>query len=123
VTKRKSVAFLISDFLTSGYEAALKVANRRHDLVPIVLRDPLEKALPDVGIAAFQDAETGEVVLFDTSSRRARERVTQQVDALWQEQRRLFRQHGIDFVELSTDQDYVRPLVMFFRHRAARMSR
>jgi uncharacterized protein (DUF58 family) len=123
VTKRKSVAFLVSDFLAGGYESALKVAHRRHDLVSIVLRDPLERRLPDVGIATFEDAESGEVILFDTTSRRAREKVTVAMETLWQEQRRQFKQQRIDFVELSTDQDYVRPLVMFFKHRAARMSR
>jgi uncharacterized protein (DUF58 family) len=123
VTKRQSVSFLISDFLTSGYEAALKVAHRRHDLVPIVLRDPLEKKLVDVGLAAFQDAETGQVLLFDTTRRRARQLVAEKVEDNWEEQRRLFNQLGIDFVELNTDQDYVRPLVMFFKHRAARMGR
>jgi len=123
VTKRKSVAFLVSDFLASGYESALKVAHRRHDLVSIVLRDPMERRLPPVGIAAFEDAETGEMILFDTTSRRAREKVADQMEALWQEQRRLFKQNRIDFVELATDRDYVRPLVMFFKHRAARMAR
>jgi len=123
VTKRQSVSFLISDFMTTGYEAALKVAHRRHDLVPIVLRDPLEKQLPDVGLAAFQDAETGEVVLFDTTRRRARQLVAEKVEDAWEEQRHLFRGLGIDFVELSTEGDYVRPLVMFFKHRAARMGR
>jgi uncharacterized protein (DUF58 family) len=123
VTKRKSVTFLLSDFLASGYEPALKVAHRRHDLVSIVLRDPLERRLPDVGIAAFEDAESGEVILFDTTSRRAREKVADAMETLWQEQRKRFKQHRIDFVELSTDQDYVRPLVMFFKRRAARMAR
>ena len=76
-----------------------------------------------MGIAAFEDAESGEVILFDTTSRRAREKVTDAMETLWQEQRKQFKQHRIDFVELSTDQDYVRPLVMFFKHRAARMAR
>ena len=123
VTKRKSVAFLVSDFLASGYESALKVAHRRHDLVSIVLRDPMERRLPPVGIAAFEDAETGEMILFDTTSRRAREKVADRVEALWQEQRKQFKQNRIDFVELATDRDYVRPLVMFFKRRAARMAR
>jgi uncharacterized protein (DUF58 family) len=85
VTKRKSVAFLVSDFLASGYESALKVAHRRHDLVSIVLRDPMERRLPAVGIAAFEDAETGEMILFDTTSRRAREKVADQMELLWQD--------------------------------------
>jgi len=117
VTKRKSVAFLLSDFMATGYDAALKIANRRHDLVSIVLRDPLEIKLPNVGIAAFQDAESGEMLLFDTGSRRAR----LEFGRLLEEQRRLFNQLRMDYIELYTDKDYLRPLVMFFKRRAERM--
>jgi uncharacterized protein (DUF58 family) len=123
INKRKSVTFLISDFLTSGYERALKIASRRHDLVPIVLRDRLEKHLSNVGVAAFRDPESGEVVLFDTGSRRAREQVASRIQALWGEQQRLFARLRIDAVELFTDQDYVRPLVTFFKRREARLAR
>ena len=123
VTKRQSVAFLLSDFMTSGYESALKIAHRRHDLVPIVLRDPMESALPNVGLAAFQDAETGEVLLFDTSSKSVRRRFRQKMEQEWEDQRRLFKRFKIDSVELSTQQDYVRPLVLFFKRRAARKIR
>ena len=85
------------------------------------MRDPLEATIPNLGIAAFQDAETGEVVLFDTASYRARRKIVNEVQQQRQEQRRLFNQLKMDYVELSTEQDYLRPLVMFFRHRAARM--
>ncbi len=121
VTKRKSVAFLLSDFMSSGYNSALKIANRRHDLVSIVLRDPLEIRLPNVGIAAFQDAESGEMVLFDTGSRRARLEFSELLEEQRIEQRRLFNQLRMDFIELSTDKEYLRPLVMFFKKRAERM--
>ncbi len=123
VTKRQSVAFLISDFMTEGYEGALKIAHRRHDLVPLVLRDPMENELPDVGVAAFEDAETGEMMLFDTGSRRARRLYAERVERARSEQRRLFKRLKLDFVELSTGTDYVRPLVLFFKRRAARMAR
>jgi uncharacterized protein (DUF58 family) len=123
VTKRKTVAFLISDFMTTGYERALKVANRRHDLVPLVVRDPMEAELPDLGLASFQDAETGEVVLFDTGSRRARRAYAEHVEQTWQEQRKQFKRLKIDSIELSTEGDYVRPLLTFFKRRAARVAR
>lgn len=123
VNKRKSVTFLISDFLTSGYEQALKIAGRRQDLVPIVLRDRLEKQLSNVGVVAFQDPETLEVVLFDTGSLRAREQAAKRMEALWDEQRRLFARLRMDTVELFTDQDYIRPLVTFFKRREARRAR
>ena len=67
VTRRKSVVFLVSDFVASGYERALRVAGRRHDLVAVALQDPRETALPDVGIVELEDAETGEEILVDTS--------------------------------------------------------
>ncbi len=121
VTKRKSVAFLLSDFMATGYDAALKIANRRHDLVSIVLRDPLEIKLPNVGIAAFQDAESGEMLLFDTGSRRARLEFGRLLEEQRVEQRRLFNQLRMDYIELYTDKDYLRPLVMFFKRRAERM--
>ncbi|MBN2497113.1 MAG: DUF58 domain-containing protein [Deltaproteobacteria bacterium] len=123
VTRRKSVAFLLSDFMCTGYEQALRVANRRHDMVPLLLRDPMERELPDVGLAAFQDAETGEVMLFHTASGRARRAIRRRVEQAREEQRSLFRRMKMDFVELSTEQDYVRPLVLFFKRRAARMVR
>ena len=123
INKRKSVTFLISDFLTSGYERGLKIASRRCDLVPIVLRDRLEKELFNVGVAAFQDPESDEVVLFDTGVRRAREQVARRMETLWGEQQRLFARLRIDAIELFTDQDYVRPLVTFFKRREARLAR
>jgi uncharacterized protein (DUF58 family) len=123
VTKRKSVAFLISDWMTSGYETALKVAHRRHDLVPIILSDRMEQRIPDVGIAAFQDAESGEIVLFNTSSQKARRIYAGKFEEKREQQRFLFKQLRMDFAELKTDQDYVRPLVMLFKKRAARIKR
>jgi uncharacterized protein (DUF58 family) len=123
VTKRQSVAFLLSDFMTTGFESAIKVANKKHDLVPLVLRDPMEFSLPDVGLAAFEDAETGEVMLFDTSSWRARHDFQKAVEKNMEKQRHLFRRLKIDAVELTTDQDYVRPLVLFFKKRVARKVR
>jgi uncharacterized protein (DUF58 family) len=123
VTKRKSVAFLVSDFQTSGYEQALRIAHRRHDLVPILVRDSMERFLPDVGIASFQDPETGEVVLFDTTSRRAREALSDQMARRWEEQKKLFARLHMDSIELFTDRDYLHPLILFFRKREARLSR
>ena len=67
VTKRRSVVFLVSDFINTGYEKALQIANRRHDIVAITVTDPREMNMPDVGFIRLEDAETGEVVLVDTS--------------------------------------------------------
>ena len=74
VTRRKSVCFLVSDFLAEGYEPALRIARRRHDLIPIVMTDPREVELPSAGFIELEDAETGELTLIDTSSRALRKR-------------------------------------------------
>ena len=120
VARRKSVAFLVSDFLAQGWERPLQMASRRHDLVPVVITDPMEERLPRVGIVTFEDVETGEVTEFDTSGPEAQlfhEYVTRQRALREQALRRL----KMDFVNVQTDRPYVDALVQFFRQRARRM--
>ena len=73
VAKRRSVAFVVSDFFASGYERALSLAAAKHDVIPVMLVDPRDEELPDVGLAIFEDLETGEEVLVDTSDARVRD--------------------------------------------------
>lgn len=120
VTTRKSVVFLVSDFFASGYEAALKVANRRHDLVAVTISDPREAELPDVGIVEVEDAETGEEVLIDTSDVRARRTFMNASEAARLARQRLFRSVGVDRVDVRTDRPYIEPLMRFFEARAKR---
>jgi uncharacterized protein (DUF58 family) len=120
VAKRKSVAFLVSDFLAQGWERQLQMANRRHDLVPVVITDPMEEQLPRVGLVTFEDVETGEVTEFDTSGPEA-----QLFHAYVSRQRHLreqaLRRLKMDVVNVRTDRPYVDALVQFFRQRARRM--
>ena len=120
VTTRRSVVFLVSDFFASGYEAALKVANRRHDLVAVTISDPREVELPDVGIVEGEDAETGEEVLIDTSDVRARRRFMNASEEARSARQRLFRSVGVDRVDVRTDRPYIEPLMRFFEARAKR---
>ncbi|OGG54308.1 MAG: hypothetical protein A3F84_14765 [Candidatus Handelsmanbacteria bacterium RIFCSPLOWO2_12_FULL_64_10] len=120
VTTRRSVVFLVSDFFASGYEAALKVANRRHDLVAVTISDPREVELPDVGIVEVEDAETGEEVLIDTSDVRARRRFMNASEEARSARQRLFRSVGVDRVDVRTDRPYIEPLMRFFEARAKR---
>jgi uncharacterized protein (DUF58 family) len=120
VGRRKSVAFLVSDFLAHGWERPLQMANRRHDVVPVVITDPMEEALPSVGLMTFEDVETGEIAEFDTSGSEAqlfRQYVTRQRFLREQALRRL----KMDVVNVRTDRPYVDALVQFFRARARRM--
>ena len=120
VTIRKSVCFVVSDFLTTGYEFALRYACRRHDLIPIVITDPRECELPDVGFVTLEDAETHSVTTIDTSSRVLRDRYAAGVRARTEARDAMFRRMDTEVIDIRTDRSYVGPLVRFFRKRERR---
>ncbi len=120
ILKRRATVFLISDFLTGGFEKSLQVANKRHDLVALHIRDPLEEALPNVGLLELEDLETGEVVLIDTAATEIRDTIAE--NALTENERleRFFKSIGVDYVDIYTNRPYLQPLTRFFRMRAKR---
>ena len=120
VTKRRSVVFLVSDFINSGYEKALQIANRRHDIVAITVTDPREMELPDVGFIELEDAETGEVVLVDTSYSSVRSLYSNESNQEVQARDKLFKSINVDHIDIRTDEPYAEPLMKFFRMRAKR---
>ncbi len=122
VTRRRTVSFLVSDFLADNWQAPVRMASRRHDLVPVVIADPFEQRLPNVGFVVFQDIETGELVEFDTSGPEAKE-YSLNVAARKLEREQCFRRLKLDSVQLQTDKPYVDALVAFFRRRERRMQR
>ena len=125
---RRSVVFLICDFLIPGVgveersplRRALSQAARRHDLVAVNIRDPREMALPDVGMVVLQDAETGEVVQVDSGRRRTRELFARAAQKGRAALLRMLNAEAIDSLMLSTDQPYLTSLIGFFRRREAR---
>jgi uncharacterized protein (DUF58 family) len=123
VSRRRSVAFVLSDFFTTGYERALSLAAARHDVIPVMLVDPRDEALPDVGLAAFEDFETGESVVIDTSSASVRAHYAHRMRKLREESARLFTKLGLDFCVVRTDQPYIAPLRDLFARRARRAYR
>ncbi len=123
VATRRSVAFLLSDFFAKGYEQALTLAAAHHDVIPIVLVDPRDEELPDVGLATFEDLETGVDVLVDTSSRAVREHYAHAMRLARAERERLFRKLGLDHCVIRTDAPYARPLHDLFARRARRAHR
>ena len=122
VARRRCVAFVVSDFLASGYDHALRVVSRKHDVVPLVVCDPLEDELPDLGLVAFEDLETGEVRLLDTSAT-ARRAYAKHVSAARAARESLFKKLEVESVELSTDRPYLPALVGLFRSRERRLHR
>ncbi len=121
--KRKAVVFLVSDFLADGYETALRLAARRHDLIALNIHDPLESELPDLGLLHLRDAESGERVWIDTSNRWVRKHFAEEAERRLNEFSQLCGRHGVDEIRLDVTRDYARPLVQFFRRRAKRMAK
>ncbi len=121
VARRRSIAFVVSDFFAQGYERALALAAAKHDVVPVVLVDPRDIELPDVGLATFEDLESGESILVDTSDPRVRDAHAKAMKALTDARRQLFLKLGVDSVEISTGGSFVKPLRDLFARRARRM--
>lgn len=115
--KRRSIAFLISDFISSDFEESVRIARKKHDLVSIWVYDIRETELPPVGLIKIRDAETGEEYWSDTSSRRVRENYRKAWKMKQEELHELFKKTGVDYVSVATGQDYVRPLISLFKHR------
>jgi uncharacterized protein (DUF58 family) len=120
VTKRRSVAFLLSDFQDVGYRQKLMVASKRHDVIPIVMVDPAEEDVPRMGTVAFEDPETAAVLHVDTESATGRRLFREMVQTLRTRREEMFRKLKIDFVTIRTDQGYTQPIVNYFRLRARR---
>lgn len=118
--KKRSTAFLISDFIDEGYDDALKIAAKKHDLIGVRLYDPREMELSSAGLIRVRDAETGEAAWLDTSDRFVRDRYASWWKANDDTRRKLFRRSGIDAINIRIDQSYVNPLMSFFRAREKR---
>jgi uncharacterized protein (DUF58 family) len=121
VARRRSIAFIISDFYAQGYERALALAAAKHDVIPVALVDPRDVELPDVGLAAFEDLESGESILVDTSDARVRAHYASAMKKLVLARKQLMNKLGLDAVEVETGGSFVAPLRDLFARRARRM--
>jgi len=127
VTARRAIVFLLSDFQTGGAPAealrrVIRQTNRRHDLVALPIDDARESALPDLGIIAIEDAETGELVELDTRNPQVRRRFAEVAEERASQLRRALNAESVDSLRLSTDQAFVPSLMAFFRNRARKRS-
>lgn len=120
VLKPHSVVFLISDFKDTGYEKQLRLSSKQHSLIAITLQDRREMELPDVGLIELEDAESGETMIVDTRSEEARQLYTELNQRTDAERRQIFRASQVDSIDIRTDESYAKPLIRFFRQRAAR---
>jgi uncharacterized protein (DUF58 family) len=127
VIKKKSIAFLISDFLdpnfspdSSSGEEALKIANKKHDVVALRLYDQREVELPSVGLVKMKDAESGQFKWIDTSSRKVRNYYDQWNRVNDASLSKIFKRCGVDSAQIRTDESYIRPLMNLFKRREGR---
>lgn len=128
--ERRAIIFLLSDFQTNIYNAdtvadfrlALRQTNRRHDLVALPIEDPRERVLPDLGVVAIEDAETGEMIEIDTCNPVVRQRFSEIAQLRAEQLQKIFNRESIDSLRLSTDRPYVADLMAFFKNRARKRS-
>ena len=123
--KRRSIVFLVSDFLAdpNAYRQAMLVTNRRHDVVALDISDPMEREIADVGVIAFEDAESGHRRWVDTGDRQWRRDFSERVARLDAEKSSLFVAAGVDHVRVTTERDYIAEVGAFFKNRLRRLSR
>ncbi len=115
--KKRTTVFLMSDFISPDFSKPLKIVAYKHDLISLFIYDRLETELPKVGILNAYDPETGKTMWLDTSNKNVREKYKK----FWQDHeqnlKQIFNKSNVDFVKIRTDQDYVKPLVKFFKSR------
>jgi len=123
VCRRKTISFIISDFYAQGFEKPLSIANKHHDIIAVILTDPREIELPNVGILSLNDPESGEKFLIDTSNPKVRERFYRKAKEIRENRKKIFSRLGIDTIDVRTDVPYTKALFLFFRRREKRRGR
>jgi uncharacterized protein (DUF58 family) len=119
VTRKKATIFLVSDFLEADFKKSLSLLNKRHDVIAVPVRDRVEISMPAVGLVELSDAETGETILVDTTSRRFRNQYDSSSQNRFNELKSMLRSINVDCISISTDKPYIQDLIQFFhmRHR------
>lgn len=117
IVKKRSIAFVISDFMDKDFDDALKIANRRHDMVALRVYDQSEVELPNIGLVQFRDPETGRMRWINTSNAEVRKTFGGASKQHVAELEDMFRKAGVDYTHIATDESYVRPLMNLFKRR------
>jgi uncharacterized protein (DUF58 family) len=120
VMKKRTICFVLSDFLSPEFEKPLKIASKKHDIIALRIFDKRENSLPNVGIIPLQDAENNSISYVDTSSKKVREIFNNKQEEKQAYLKKLFPKCGVDMIDISTGSDYVKPLMNFFNNRGKR---
>ena len=120
VIKKRSICFVLSDFMSDSFEKPLKIASKKHDLVALKIHDKREDSLPNIGLVPMQDAETEKMIFVDTSSKKIRDNFAKNRLQATEKLRKLLPASGVDLIDITTGKDYVKPLINFFKTRGSR---
>lgn len=120
VIRKKSIVFLVSDFMSGNYQSALRATAKKHDLIAVRMSDPREESLPETGLIAMRDAETGANIVIDTSDRRLRAEFAKAIEEGNRDRDRMLTAASVDQVVISSDKSYIEPLIRFFKLREKR---
>jgi len=120
VVRKRATVLLVSDFIETDFKKSLSLLNKRHDVIAVSVRDRAEVALPGVGLIEFADAETGEIILVDTSSKQFRNKYRNSCAQRFDELNNMLRAINVDCISISTDKPYIQDLVRFFHMRHQR---
>ena len=120
VIKKRSICFILSDFMSNKFDRHLKIASKKHDLVALRIHDKREDTLPNVGLVPMQDAETEKMLFVDTSSKKVRDNFAKNRAQATEKLRKLLPASGVDLIDITTGTDYVKPLINFFKNREKR---
>jgi len=120
VMKKRTICFVLSDFISSEFEKPLKIASKKHDIIALRINDRRENSLPNIGIIPLQDAEDNSISYVDTSSQKVRELFYNKQEEKQAYLKKLFPKCGVDMIDISTGSDYVKPLMNFFKNRGKR---
>jgi len=120
VIKKRSICFILSDFMSKEFDRPLKIASKKHDLVALRIHDTREDTLPNIGLVPMQDAETEKMLFVDTSSKKVRNNFAKNRAQATEKLRKLFPASGVDLIDITTGTDYVKPLINFFKTRGKR---
>ncbi len=120
VLKKKAAVFVMSDFQDKDYEQSLKWLAKKHDVMAVVVQDPLETEIPDLGLIEIEDSETGEVILVDSSTSFFRAQFKEKFNQQREERKKSLKRSQVDFVEIHTQENYTDELIQHFRNRKRR---
>jgi uncharacterized protein (DUF58 family) len=120
VIKKRSICFILSDFMSKEFDKPLKIASKKHDLVALRIHDKREDTLPNIGLVPMQDTETEEMIFVDTSSKKVRDDFAINRLENTEKLKKLFPASGVDLIDINTGTDYIKPLINFFKTRGSR---